>query len=751
MATLIEIETERSHSVGTHTIIGRGDSCEIRIDDPMVSATHAEITQTADGRFRIRDLGSRRGTYVGSKKVSETPLKDGDELMIGPMRMRFAEDKVVAAHESDELIRLRAVAELGRAIGVEHDLERLAARVLETCFELLEADRGAIVIYEPHSKAPFMTVTRRCDGDDASFAVSTSVLGQVMVSHEPYMRTEVDSDTVLQRSASLSAHGVRSVMAVPLRYEAGETEWLGLIQLDSRAAANVFLPRDLDLLAAIAGPTALAIKNAMLVRQVQNVISDEWRRLERVVRDLPLGVIVLDEQRRCVMANQWIAKRETDIGTVRPGAVVDAIAGIACAHLVGADIRKQITTDAERILSVTANTSTDGRETVVVIGDITEERERQTQAAHRDRVALIGQLAGGVAHDFNNLLHVILTYGGMLEESLVDPDQRDDASQITHAATSAAELTKQLLMFSRRELVKPKVVDVQHVVQGMEKMLIRTLGPHIQLTTSIGPRIPRILIDTSQLEQILMNLVVNARDAMLGKGSVSLSVNAADLDAVHASARSLDPGRYVSIEVRDTGAGMPADVARRIFEPYFTTKALGKGTGLGLATVHGIVQQARGDIIVESVVGQGTTFRILLPATEHAPEDVRPEKSGQATGTILVVDDDDVVRRVTERILRNAGYDVLSANSGTSALAIARERTERIDLLLTDIVMPGMSGRDLAGEIAVFRANIRVVFMSGYHQHAPIANSQFIPKPFGRAALLDKVRDCLASDPEARA
>jgi signal transduction histidine kinase/CheY-like chemotaxis protein len=751
MATLIEIETKRSHSVGAHTIIGRGDSCEIRIDDPMVSSTHAEITQSPDGSFQIRDLGSRRGTFVGSKKVSETPLKDGDELMIGPMRMRFAEDKVVAPHDSDELIRLRAIVELGRAIGVEHDLERLAARVLETCFELLEADRGAIVIYEPHSKAPFLTVTRRCDGDGSPFTVSTSVLGQVMVSHEPYMRTEVDSDTVLQRSESLSAHGVRSVMAVPLRYEADEMEWLGLIQLDSRAMANVFRPRDLDLLAAIAGPTALAIKNAMLVRQVQNVISDEWRRLDRVVRDLPLGVIVLDENRRCVMANQWIAKRESDIGPCRPGSIIGAIAGISSERMVGADVRKQITTDSERIFAITANTSADGRETVIVIGDITEERERQTQAAHRDRVALIGQLAGGVAHDFNNLLHVILTYANMLEESITDPDQRDDAHQITHAATSAAELTRQLLTFSRRELVKPKVVDVQHVVQGMEKMLIRTLGPQIELSTSIGPRIPRILIDTSQLEQILMNLLVNARDAMLGKGSVSLTVSAVELDAARAAARAIEPGKYVSIGVHDSGPGMAPDIALRIFEPYFTTKARGKGTGLGLATVHGIVQQARGDITVESAPGEGTTFRIYLPATEQLPDEVRPsEKSAQASGTILVVDDDDDVRRVTERILRNAGYDVLSATSGPSALVVARERTGVIDLLLTDIVMPGMSGRDLAREIAVARADIRVIFMSGYHQHAPIANSQFIAKPFGRLELLDKVRDCLASDPAAR-
>jgi len=747
MAILVEIDTKRRYVLGPNTIIGRGDSCQIRVDDPLVSASHAAIVKTADG-YQLRDLNSRRGTYVGSRKVTEAPLKDGDELLIGPVRLRFEDEDKATSHgnEPEELVRLRAIVELGRAVGVEHDLDRLLVRVLETCFQLLRADRGAIVIYQPHSKAPFMTVTRECSGIEGSFPVSTSVLGQVMVTHQPYLRTEVDSDVVLQRSESLTAHGVRSVMAVPLRYEANETEWLGVIVLDSSAMTNVFRPRDLDLLGAIAGPTALAIKNAMLVRQVQSVISEEGRRLERIVRRLPLGVVVLDDRRRCVMVNPWITAREADLGELHPGTVVDAIAGVPCDQLIGNDIRMQVTTDSERILSITTSTMGDGCEAVIVINDITEERERQNQAAHRDRVALIGQLAGGIAHDFNNLLHVILTYSHMLEESVPDPEQRDDVQQITHAATSAAELTRQLLTFSRRELVKPRVVDVTHVAQRMEKMLVRTLGPQIEFVTSIGPHIPRILIDTAQLEQILMNLVVNARDAMLGNGRVTLAVNAVEIDPEHANLRAISPGHYVAIDVADSGSGMPPDVIARIFEPYFTTKARGKGTGLGLATVHGIVQQAHGDIRVESVSGQGTTFHILLPATDQVTEEARPTAATPSGGsTILVVDDDDDVRRVTERILRKAGYQVLSANSGQTAIGVSREHSGTIDLLLTDIVMPGMSGRDLAREVAVERPAIRVIFMSGYHQHAPISNSQFIAKPFGRTDLLDKVREILAA------
>ncbi|HEU0030162.1 MAG TPA: ATP-binding protein [Kofleriaceae bacterium] len=757
MASLIEVDSKRTYSLGQSTVIGRADTCQIRVDDPMVSASHATIEKRPDGTFQIRDLNSRRGTYVGSRKVTEAALRDGDELLIGAARLRFEDDRPIAQGSQsgsqstsamqEELVRLRAIVELGRAIGVEHDLERLLGRVLDTCFQLLRADRGAIVIYEPHSKAPFLTVTRARQGNDA-FAVSTAVMSQVMATHEPYLRTEVDSDAVLQRSESLTAHGVRSVMAVPLRYDANETEWLGVILLDSSAMLNVFRARDLELLEAISGPTALAIKNAMLVRQVQSVISEEWTRLDRTVRDLPIGVLVIDDRKRCVLVNQWLTARGEDIGALVPGATVDAVASVPCDELVAGDIKTHIvSTESDRILSMTANVMSGGRETVVVVCDITEERERQAQAAHRDRVAMIGQLAGGVAHDFNNLLHVILTYASMLEESLPDPDARDDAHQITHAAASAAELTRQLLTFSRRELVKPKVVDVPHVVHGIEKMLVRTLGPQIDYVSTIGPRIPRILIDTSQLEQIVMNLVVNARDAMRGKGRVMLTINGVTVEADRARARGIQPGRYVQIEVADEGEGMPPEVVARIFEPYFTTKSRGKGTGLGLATVHGIVQQAQGDITVESIVGRGTTFRIFLPATDQVGGDVRAAEAAPPGGAkILVVDDDDNVRRVTERSLKSAGYDVFSVSSGQAALELVREGTHVFDLVLTDVVMPGMSGRDLARELAAHDRPPRVVFMSGYHQHAPMPNSQFLPKPFHRAALLEKVRDALTSD-----
>ncbi|CAN5679200.1 hypothetical protein BH11MYX1_BH11MYX1_50150 [soil metagenome] len=747
MAKLVEFASKRSHAIDARTVIGRDATSTICIDDPMISGSHAEIIQDATGAYKIRDLGSRRGTFVGSRKVTEAALAHGDEILIGPVKLRFEQEpkRSVYSAEYQELVRLRAVAELGHAIGVEHDLQRVIDRVLETCLQLLRADRAAIIVYQPHSKVPHMTATRARAANEPPFAISTSVLSQVMIGHEPYLRTEVDDDAALRRSESLSAHGVRSVMAVPLRYQADETEWLGVIQIDSRASFNVFSAADLELLTAISGPTSLAIKNSLLVQQVQAVIRDEGARVERVVRSLPVGVVVIDNERRCVLANRWITDHAEAVGALHVGAEVTAIAGITTDVLTRDTRAHELTTEGQRVLSIAATTSADANETVIIVSDITAERERQNQTAHRDRVALLGQLAGGSAHDFNNLLVVILNYAHMLEESLEDPAAREDVHEITHAATSAADLTRQLLSFTRRELVKTRVVDLVSVVRGMNKMLVRTLG-EVQLVTEVSCSSAHVLIDSSQLEQILMNLVVNARDAMPNGGGVAIAVSMVDIDAHRAARRAIQPGRYVSVEVRDAGTGMSPEVMARIFEPYFTTKARGQGTGLGLATVYGLIQQAHGDIVVESTIDVGTTFRIYLPETERVEATTHGEVIGSRDATILVVDDDESVRRITERMLKREGYNVLSASSGEAALEVARAHPGEIHTLLTDMVMPGMSGRELARELAVIRPDTRVIFMSGYHQDLPISSAQFVAKPFDRTGLLEKIQDNLIGE-----
>jgi signal transduction histidine kinase len=757
MATLVEVGTERVYPLAERTAIGRGPECEIRLDDPLVSAAHAEIVRGEGGTYTLRDLGSRRGTYVGSRRLEpaeSVELRDGDELLIGPARMRFSGGPsappaapAAVAMPADELTRLRALVELSRAIGAEHDLREVLSRVLDTCFRLLPAERGAIAVYLPPSRVPHLTVARTHTGEPAAFALSTTVLSTVMGQREPYRSAAVDADVALRRSASLSVHGVRSLIAVPLLYRAparADADWLGVIQLDSSLATHAFLEGDLALLAEIAGQASLGIQNALLVAERQAVLDRDWRQLERVVRLLPVGVVVLDADHRCVIANEWIAARRAWLGAVERGAAIDRLAGVEVERLERAGARLQVTA-GPRILEVTTAIAPDERQTVIVLVDVTEERARQTQEAHRDRISLIGQLAGGIAHDFNNLLAVILTYASMLDESLADPAAREDLRMISRTATSASELTRQLLMFSRRELIAPRAVDVAAVVRGMDRLLRRAIGSRITLETAIAAELPRVLMDAAQLEQVVMNLVVNARDAIPQSGRVRLIVEACQLATGEVG--DLPAGPYVAIEVDDTGIGMPPEVQARIFEPYFTTKDRNKGTGLGLATVQAIVAQAGGEIVVASEVGVGSTFRLYLPKTDRPleAEVERPPAGRPGTGTVLLVDDDDDVRRMVERVLRRAMYSVIVASSGADALQRARAHPDPIDVLLTDLVMPGMSGQELARDLVQARPELRVVYMSGYHQGAPIDPRRFVIKPFDREELLAKVADALVA------
>ncbi|HEY1549971.1 MAG TPA: ATP-binding protein [Kofleriaceae bacterium] len=719
MSAVVELDTRSRHPFGDRLSIGRGAQNDLVLDDPMVSEKHAELARRGDGSIVIRDLGSRHGTFVGAKKVSEAVLHDGDEMLIGPVRLRVETASEAAPHE---LRTLRALFELSRAIGAEHDLQRIVDRVLDTCFQLLAADRGMIVTFLPGAKTPMATIARTRSGESLRDALSTSVMSQVLATHEPYLRTEVATDRELQRAESLTASGVRSVIAVPLRYDTAG-EWLGVIQLDSTAVSNTFGRGDLEVLQVIATQAALAIKNAMLVHQMRSVRSADWERLARVVANLPVGVVVLDDRQRCVLANDWVSRRTDLLGGITPGDHVEQLAGLPVDRLVGVrELREQVTLGSpEKTLIVAAHGSPDEGETVVVISDISVERDRQAQAAHQERLALVGQLAGGIAHDFNNLLMVITSFASMIEEAAPGA-VRDDARGIVDAARSATDLVRQLVTFSRSEPVKPVVVDVARELRATEKLLQRAVGPGVALTMT-GCDVPAcVMIARSQLEQVVMNLAVNARDAMNGAGRIDIVV-----------ASTAD---RVTVAVTDTGSGMPPDVAARVFEPYFTTKMRGKGSGLGLATVHGIIEQAYGAIEVRSQIGVGTTFTISLPRCEPAAALIHTGPVPSVTrGRALVIDDDESVRAVTERMLRRSGFDVVSAGDAIAGLEVIRRRDEGIDLVVSDVVMPGMSGRDLARTLENERPELKVLLVSGFTQ-VPLAGCHFLAKPFDRQTLM---------------
>ena len=393
---------------------------------------------------------------------------------------------------------------------------------------------------------------------------------------------------------------------------------------------------------------------------------------------------------------------------------------------------------------------------LVVAHDITERKQLERQFQQSQKMEAIGQLAGGVAHDFNNLLTVILGYCELLlTDAGTDDPRRVDLQEIQKAGTSAASLTAQLLAFSRKQLIEPRALDVNAVVAEMSRMLQRLVGDDIEVVLHLGKDLGSVKADPGQLHQVLMNLIVNARDAMPSGGQLTIETNNIDLDHTYAGGHlSVTRGPYVVLAVSDTGTGMTPEVQAQLFEPFFTTKDPGKGTGLGLASVYGIVKQSEGSIWVYSELGRGTTFKIYLPRIADQAEPMTPAQAvalAPATETILVVEDNPALQALTARILRRSGYRVLLAGSPAEALSVCDTHDGPIHLLLTDVVMPGQSGPSLAAHLAVERVGMRVLYMSGYAAEAIVRRGAlgktmaFLQKPFSPDALLRKVQGVLTT------
>jgi signal transduction histidine kinase/CheY-like chemotaxis protein len=384
--------------------------------------------------------------------------------------------------------------------------------------------------------------------------------------------------------------------------------------------------------------------------------------------------------------------------------------------------------------------------------DMLEEQLRASQ-----KIEAIGSLAGGIAHDFNNLLSVILNYTGFALEGLREGDPvKDDLLEVKKAGERAGALTRQLLAFSRKQMLQPVPLNLNQIAAGVEKMLRRILGEDIDYVQVLAPDLGVVRADPGQIEQVLMNLVVNARDAMPEGGKLTIETTNMEIDEEYASRHvAVEPGAYVLLAVTDTGRGMDEQTKARLFEPFFTTKEKGKGTGLGLSTVYGIVKQSGGNIWVYSEPGRGTTFKIYLPrelaatATAAKPRTVPRRSTG--TETILLVEDEEALRKVARRALDAAGYTVLSAADGDEALLICAQHVGDIHLLLTDVVMPRMSGRALAQELSKTRPTLKVLYMSGYTDNAIVhhgvldAGTHFLGKPFTAADVTRKVREVLDS------
>ena len=390
----------------------------------------------------------------------------------------------------------------------------------------------------------------------------------------------------------------------------------------------------------------------------------------------------------------------------------------------------------------------------IVIGrDVSRERSLEAQLTQSQKLEAIGRLAGGVAHDFNNLLTAISGYAEILKAELEPDDPRaEDVVEIQRAATRATQLTAQLLAFSRRQILRPRPLDPQSILFGLTPMLRRLIGEDIEVVTRARPGLGAVMADPSQLDQVLVNLALNARDAMPTGGRLEIEIDEIELDRSFVEAHvGAHVGRHIVFRVSDTGVGMNPEVRAHAFEPFYTTKGPGKGTGLGLATVFGIMEQSNGYVEVDSEPGRGSTFRLYLPgaalAAADAPSRSDPDAGMPGVGTILVVEDEQPVRALVSRILEKAGYVVLAAATGEQALDVEAGHNGPIDLLFTDVILPGMSGRELAGLLAIRRPGMPVLYASGYNEEIAIARGvlepgiSYLPKPYSGEDVLRRIRE----------
>jgi len=561
-----------------------------------------------------------------------------------------------------------------------------------------------------------------------------------------------------------------------------------LRQRDEAARASAVFATSLIIIGSIAALLAVGLASGMVRRdlsrraEVEEALREARDRLEQrvnertaeltaVIETSPLAISAIDSQGNILLWNRaaermfgWTREemigkpyQQTDGGDRR--IYRDVFERVAKGGpVIGYETRGKkkdgTTIDVAIYSAPLSRNDGDSSGVLAVIADLTEQKRLQDRLRQSQKMEAVGKLAGGIAHDFNNLLTAITGYTDLLFIRLPGDIGKRELSEIRKASDRAASLTRQLLAFSRQQVLQPKVISVNEVVGNLTSMLSRLIGEDVELVTGLGEGLGRVKADPFQLEQVLMNLAVNARDAMPRGGKLTIETANVILDDHYARSHpDVAPGRYVMIAVSDTGMGMDSETRSRIFEPFFTTKELGKGTGLGLSTVYGIVKQSQGHMWVYSEPGQGATFKVYLPhfedAAEPLPLAVPARVVPRGWETILAVEDDESLLNLVAEVLRDAGYNVHTALGPKEAFRVLLDHKEGIHMLLTDVVMPGMSGRALADKVAAERPGIRVLYMSGYTDNAIVHHGvldrgvTFIQKPFTPDTLIHKVREVL--------
>lgn len=732
----------------------------------------------ADPQARVEF--KRRMMEHGSVESFEYQLrrKDGARIWVSEnaRAVRISNGEIVAYEGSMEDITERKRSELERqvtfeiihAVNVTDNLDDLLYLVYQALRKVLYAENCFVALYEPASgmfhfpffidqfdeAPPPQQVGRSC----TAYVYRT---GRAML-----IPQQVFDELAEQGEVELVGTPSPSWLGAPLRTPAAT---IGVLVVQHYENETAYTERDLEFLVSVGGQIALAI---------------ERKRAEEKIRESEARLRVLVEQLPAVL---WTVGKDLRF-TSALGAGLARL-GLKPNQIVGVSLMDYFETNDQTFLPIAAHRRATKGEAVTfhvewkggsytchveplrtaegelqgaicMALDITDRKQLEEQLRQAQKMEAVGRLAGGIAHDFNNLLMVIQGYADLLTERLAEGDPlRRNAEQIQTASQRATSLTRQLLAFSRKQMLAPKVLNVQSVVVDMEKILRRLIGEDIQLETSSVPDLGLIKADRSQIEQVIMNLAVNARDAMPEGGRLTIETANVELDkaAAHPPA-VLSPGKYVMLAVTDNGCGMDAETQAHIFEPFFTTKEKGKGTGLGLATVYGIVKQSGGYVWVYTEPGRGTSFKVYLPRIED--EQTARGRDGKSDAqelprgseTVLLVEDEKGVRELAREYLELTGYTVIAAEDGHTALELAAMHVGPIQLLMTDVVMPGISGRELAGRVKTIRPEIKVLFMSGYTDQAVVhhgildTDAALLQKPFTMAALAAKLREILSTE-----
>ena len=724
-------------------------------------------------QVEIREA-TRRGTWRGELWNRR---KDGTEFPIAltTSQIRDPDGRVVGLvgvwnditkRRRGEAIQ-QAVYRIAESASAADGLEALLRAVHRIVGELMPAENFFVALYDRTTGlVTFPYFVDQEDTADAPRPLRRGLTEYVLRTGRALLGTP-ETVAALERRGDVELVGVPSVdwLGVPLKV--GQAT-IGVLTVQSYTEGIRFGAEELEILEFVSAQVAMAIERTRSAERLQ-ASEAKYRQL---FEGNPEAMFVYDaETLRFLAVNEAAVRRygylrEEFLGMtlldIRPeeeiGKLVETLAqyrggtaratGLRHRHRDGTLVDVEVTFD---------DIDFEGRPArLAVVEDVTGERRLEEQLRQSQKMEAVGQLAGGIAHDFNNLLTAIVGYATLLERALPSgSESREDVHEIIGAARRAANLTHQLLAFSRKQVLRPTVLDVNVVVRDMERILQRVIGEHIALRTSLDPGLAPVLADASQLEQVIMNLAVNARDAMPTGGHITIETANVPLDAELASVhQDAQPGEYVLLAVSDTGTGMAPEVKTHVFEPFFTTKEVGKGTGLGLATVYGIVRQSGGFLAVDSEPNRGARFRIYFPRAEAGQAETArtaPEPAAVGSGTVLLVEDEAGVRHLARAVLTRYGYRVIEAADGAEALRLAADHTEPIHLLLTDVVMPGMSGPELAAKFRSLRPETQVLYASGYTDEAIVHHGvrggddsvPFLQKPFEPDDLVRRVRALL--------